>query len=460
MKSLRGASRSLWFIILVGLLLRVTVSVFLLGDTVKPRRDYWPFGYEAGRIARSIARGEGFANPLFERTGATAWMAPVYPYLLAGIFKVFGVYTKASGVVVLSLDSLFSALTCWPVYFAARRTFGSSIGLYSAWGWALFPYAVYLSADRVWETCLSGLLLATLFALTLQLVDRFAVAVNEDSRGIGEWAGYGLLWGLAGLTCPTMLSTFLPMLGWACYRLHLQRRHFLIPAAVTSLALAISVTPWMVRNEHVFHHFVPLRDNFWLEVWVGNSGDTSHWFPQSAHPSTNDAELAEYNRMGEWKYMEQKRSQALHYIFGHPREFVLTVFRRIVFTWGGYWSFDRNYLAAEPFDPPYIVFSVLVSGLMLTGLWRGFREAREVTSLYACILLFYPLVYYVTHPDPIYRHVIDPEIVILAMYGAPSLFHEWRQARWKVPVPVESPPELNVDASSEPLAKTSASDCA
>ena len=107
MKSLRGASRSLWFIILVGFLLRVTVSVFLLGDTVKPRRDYWPFGYEAGRIARSIARGEGFANPLYDKTGPTAWMAPVYPYLLAGVFKVFGVYTKASGVVVLSLDSLF-----------------------------------------------------------------------------------------------------------------------------------------------------------------------------------------------------------------------------------------------------------------------------------------------------------------------------------------------------------------
>ena len=62
-KRIRGSSRSLWFIILIGFLLRVIVSVFLLGDTVKPRRDYWPFGYEAGRIARSIANRPAAARP-------------------------------------------------------------------------------------------------------------------------------------------------------------------------------------------------------------------------------------------------------------------------------------------------------------------------------------------------------------------------------------------------------------
>ena|SRR5580704_3423356 len=55
-----------------------------------------PFGYETGRIARSIALGKGFSSPLNVDTGPTIWLTPIYPYLLAGIFKLFGVYTFAS----------------------------------------------------------------------------------------------------------------------------------------------------------------------------------------------------------------------------------------------------------------------------------------------------------------------------------------------------------------------------
>src|SRR5208283_4896298 len=72
------------------------VMVFLLPEQLEPQRDHWHFGYEAGRIARSIVQGRGFGSPLFEDTGPTAWMTPVYPYLVAGVFKLFGTYTKLS----------------------------------------------------------------------------------------------------------------------------------------------------------------------------------------------------------------------------------------------------------------------------------------------------------------------------------------------------------------------------
>ena len=44
----------------------------------------------SGKYNRPIhSAGEGFSNPLFGKTGPTAWLAPVFPYLLAGIFKTF-----------------------------------------------------------------------------------------------------------------------------------------------------------------------------------------------------------------------------------------------------------------------------------------------------------------------------------------------------------------------------------
>src|SRR5207248_3901447 len=91
------------FIVLVAFALRL--AVITLGHTyhITPRRDHFQFGWEMGRIARSIATGHGFGSPTDSDTGPTAWQAPLYPYLMAGIFKLFGVYTWASAWVILAL---------------------------------------------------------------------------------------------------------------------------------------------------------------------------------------------------------------------------------------------------------------------------------------------------------------------------------------------------------------------
>src|SRR5271155_4273887 len=94
-KALGHTRRSLFWMVLVALFLRLVVMSFLYPERTDPYRDHWRLGGEAGRIARSIAEGEGFSNPLFGKTGPTAWLAPVFPYLLAGIFKIFGIYSKA-----------------------------------------------------------------------------------------------------------------------------------------------------------------------------------------------------------------------------------------------------------------------------------------------------------------------------------------------------------------------------
>src|SRR5215467_4156915 len=132
-------SRTVFLIVLLAFTLRVVVIPFLLGDITNPARDHWDFGWEEGRISRSIASGEGFSSPLFGNTGPTAWTTPVYPYLLAAIFRVFGVYSRASAWAMLTLNCLFSALTCIPVYFIGKRCFDRSSALWAAAIWALFP---------------------------------------------------------------------------------------------------------------------------------------------------------------------------------------------------------------------------------------------------------------------------------------------------------------------------------
>src|ERR1700674_1174249 len=102
--------------VLVALTIRLVVVGFLYQEQLDPDRDHWPFSYENGRVARSIVEGRGFSSPLFEDTGASAWMTPLYPYVTAGVFKIFGTYTAASAIVLLSMQCLFSALNCLPVF--------------------------------------------------------------------------------------------------------------------------------------------------------------------------------------------------------------------------------------------------------------------------------------------------------------------------------------------------------
>ena len=99
--------------------MRLAVIPFLYRDWLDPFvLEHWAFG----RVARSLVAGHGFGN-VFADTGPTAVVSPVYAYLLAGVFRLFGTYTLASIVTALALNSLFSALTCIPVFLLARRCF-------------------------------------------------------------------------------------------------------------------------------------------------------------------------------------------------------------------------------------------------------------------------------------------------------------------------------------------------
>ena len=71
------------------LLIRLVVMSFSYSNQLDPARDHWAFGFETGRVARSIASGQGFSSPYPEPTGPTALIPPVYVYLVAGVFKLF-----------------------------------------------------------------------------------------------------------------------------------------------------------------------------------------------------------------------------------------------------------------------------------------------------------------------------------------------------------------------------------
>ena len=391
-----------WPMVAVALIVRLAVIPFVYRtDWMDPFiLDHWAFGL----LARSLVSGHGYGN-VFANTGPTAVLAPVYAYVVAGIFKIFGVETSASVIATLALNCIFSALTCIPVFFLAKEAFGPRVAKWAGWGWAFSPYGVYYGADWAWSTSL----------LTLELICLFLFAWRlENSSRVRDWLIFGALCGVTALTEPVSLSV-LPLLGlWTFFRLYRRGSSWKAPMLAAAFAGIAVLSPWIARNYVTFHRFIPVRSGFGLEFYIGNNGFSTRWVNSALHPNHNDAELAEYERVGEIAYMEHKFQQAKEYIRSHPGWYAWMTCRRTVYMWTGYWSFERAYLKDEPLDPPNIFVNTTLTALGLWGLRRVFRRNSALGVRFAIVLFFYPLAYYFSHPETYYFRPADPLIVVLA----------------------------------------------
>jgi 4-amino-4-deoxy-L-arabinose transferase-like glycosyltransferase len=392
----------------VALALRLAVMGFLYTDRLDPARDHWTFGWETGRVARSIATGQGFSSPYPEPTGPTNLIPPTYAYLVAGVFRLCGVYTLSSALVMLTLNNLFSSLTCLPVFFIARRVFGLRAAIRAGWIWAFFPWSVALPNANVWETTLTTLLFSLVVLATLCL---------ERSTSLSAWLGYGALWGVAALTNPAVLST-LPFLGAWVWLRHWRRGENCTRVAVAaSLIFLVAIAPWIWRSSLVYGRFVAFRGGIGLEVLVGNSDDTTEPANWSVLPGENSAELAKLESLGEQAYMAEKQREGREEIARRPLRFAGLTARRILNTWTCLWNFPPSLSLDETGLPNVLLYS-FVSLLAFAGIHRAIKDRRDGAIALLIPLVFFPIVYYLTHSEIRYRHAIDPVIVVFMAYGA------------------------------------------
>jgi 4-amino-4-deoxy-L-arabinose transferase-like glycosyltransferase len=411
------------FMILAAFLIRLLVIPLDIGDVLNPNRGHWDFGWEEGRIARSIAAGEGFSSPLFGKTGPTSWTTPVYPFLLAGVFRIFGIYTTAAAWTILVLNSLFSALTCLPIFFIAKRCFSSRAALWAGWIWVFFPYAIYFATGYVWGFALDTMMMSLVLWCTLAM---------ERKDGLGAWMGYGLLWGAAALTNAVMLSTLPFLCGWLYFRRGARPRR-LSEFVTAALFLSLTVTPWLARNYMEFGRLIPFRGTFWMIFWEGNTGDTSDLFPDWTNPAHNETEMADYRNRGEMGYVAEKKRLSFEFLRNYPGLYLRLTAKRFVYMWTGFWSLRPDFLEGEPFAFWNIGMSTILLILMLAGIRQALYAETVNTIPLLVVLVCYPAVYYIAHAGTEYRHPIDP-IVVIFIGVLIAAIQEQRLAHKPIPI--------------------------
>jgi 4-amino-4-deoxy-L-arabinose transferase-like glycosyltransferase len=425
--ALRKAATSLLLIVVVALAARVAFAWYEERQISAQVLSIVPFQTETGHIAYSIASGKGYSSPFQRDSGPTAWLAPVYPYILAGIFKLFGIYSLQSFVAALSLNILFSAGACVPIFYTGKRIAGIGVGSAAAWLWAVFPNAVIIPFEWIWDTSLSALLVATLLWATLELA---------ESRRVRDWSLYGLLWGFALLTNPAIALLFPELLAWAAYRIRDRARAsswLMRPVLAAALAL-LCCLPWTIRNYVQFHKFIPLRSNFAFELYIGNNENYDDQHRSRPGAITQDREIFRYLHMGETAFMEEEKRKAEAFIVEHPRIELWLISQRFV----DFWTGTSSPLAAfRQADSLWLRLILLSNDLAPLCAFLGVIVLLTTKNSYAlpvvAIPILFPLLYYVTHTSLRYRHPIDPVVLLLLVIGVHGLWRWFARKLSKAP---------------------------
>jgi len=402
----RTATTSLPVIVLAALAIRVAFAWDFQAHTPHRALSALPFLFESGNIAYSLASGHGFGSPFRVDTGPTAWMTPLYPMLLSGIMRILGIYTFASWVGAVAMNICFSTLACIPLYHAGKRVGGAGLAAGAAWLWAIFPNAILLSFESLWDASLSALLGATVVWAT------FRLAGTARARG---WSAYGFLWGTI-LMVNAAVSSLLPlMLGWAAYRNWKERLPWMRNTVFACGIAILCCVPWTVRNYLVFHSVVPLRSTLGLQLWVGNNPDAHVVWLGEHHPIHDTAERRRYVELGEIAYMAEKGRNAVRYMLTHPRHEAELIRGRFVMLWsGGTPRPIDDFIASHSAWFRYVVLFNLCTALgALAGLVFLFRRRNIYAFPLAAGPVVFPFAYYLTLASPRYRHPIDPVLMLL-----------------------------------------------
>lgn len=372
-------------------------------------------GSEAVLVARSLAAHGTFADPFATmKTGLTAHVAPVYPFLYSLILRAFGIGHAALQVAWACNVLVFALQMGLLPLLSVRLRLGVLPGIVAA---VLGTLSLYTPIDTRWESFFAGLLLLSAFLVT--------------ERSLGTQSSVatlvaGALWGVLILTNPVFV---LLLLGWPLCWIWAQRqgerarcvRHSVIIAAI---ALVI-ISPWIARNYARFGALIFVRDCLGLQLQGGNNPCATPTLREiiksgclaRSGPNVNAAIAAQLVAAGEVQFNRTKLREALDWISSNRAAFLALSVRRLRLFW--FPDLDNLWETA-------VVWAVTL--LSFRGFWLmiGTNPAGRVIGT---TWLLFPLAYYISPFETRYRYpifwtsLLPAGYALVELWQRLSLFH-------------------------------------
>ena len=361
---------------------------------------------EVERVSKNLVTQQVFGNPYALRTGPTAHLAPVYPWLVSRLFCLFG--TGSLGTLSVTLFNAVCASAQYALLVVLALACGLSrrVGILAGAVGALFPLHPRVEV-RGWEASFVGMCWVAVLAFTI-----YWWRCRSTSRLFAALVGF--CWGLLILAAPQMLAVFAAVM--TLYFLVVPQGT-LGRTSIAVAAAALAILPWMIRNEKTFHQVFFIRSNFGLELSMSNHDDANPLFVKEMyeaggrnffkrrHPGSSLQEAQLVQRMGEVNYHHWRFEEASQWIKTHPRAFLGLTAQRIWYFW---FSF--------PWYRSLIQLPLVAAALL--GLITLSRIVPLAGWLFAACWTMFPLVYYVVFFDTRYAYPMNQSLLFLAAFAS------------------------------------------
>ena len=355
----------LLLVAVLALILRLAYLAFFVGPAYVPELD----AAEYHAIATSLANGHGFA---LANGTPTAIRPPLFPLLLAGIYRLFGNEHHTAGLALQALIGVGISLATYGV----GRHFGLAEARLAALIAAGYPLLIFVGGSLLTEP---------LFILLVTLAMGAALALLERPT-VAQAARCGLLLGLAGLARPNglLLAPFLT--GWVLLAGQGAWRQRLVAVATAAVVALVVTAPWVIRNFSVFHTFVP-STTMGGAVLFGSYNERvltepalyGDWVAPCEVPSAGwTCALSEQERDVAW------RSLGTAFIREHMADLPRMVWWRFIKFWHLY-AFRHGFPESLGFWS-YVAVAVLAIG----GMWAlrdRWRAAGVLLATIACFMI-------------------------------------------------------------------------
>ncbi len=376
---------------------------------------------EYGGIAQNIADGHGFSYAWGGPLRPTSIHAPLYPYFLAGVFKVMG--QGRSAAVGVMLTNIFVSLLMITLLFRfLREIWGEGTALIGMLVVSLYPPQVYYSVSGL-PTCMytAGMFLAVL--LTWR---------TRQEPTVAKGAIWGLVIGLCALSYSFIVILAPLLIVWLVATADRRMRPRAIRAATVGVVVAIIVcVPWTLRNYQVHGRWIVIRDQGGINLWWGNyeqatgGAKTKDGVGLGIIPPEAEEIMRTFdNEVDADRYMGKLAKKA---ILADPGRTLRLWMDKLGMFW---WFAPGNRVKGsglDPFLPLLKVFKAVFLVLALGGMVSVFSRNKSLFFLVFCVCFAITGLHMVFHAGNIrYFFPLEPILAIpIAFVLSQLLARKW-----------------------------------
>jgi hypothetical protein len=386
-----------------------TILVRLLTFVWSAHQHSWrngPFGYEYTYIALSILDGNGYSSPFSPPpTGPTMWHPPIVTFVLAGIFRVFGVCTLPAYVTWILINAFLCGVCSFLIVLIAKRAFGTKTALLSQAIYVFNMFEIY--KFQFMPANLADEVFITLFIL-------IGLAGFIYVKGA---VGRGLLGGFLLLAHPMAFLAYLVLILVAFLRKAISLGRLATVFVVTLL----TVSPLIIRNYAVMGGFSLTKSNFFFEAYICNvpesKGILTPEIHRNHHPQSNVQERKLMAELGELKYVKRYRQKFFEMVRQEPLRLLKLTLRRINYFWIDFVDYAKvmyPHKSGMEIALVQVYYGLSLCSLLFCMYTFLVKERRDtLTQAIVMIPLIYSLPYAITHVSVRYRTPIEPVLMIL-----------------------------------------------